>query len=265
METPWYAATIALGRLGIRALALDVRTHGAEHLPTSGPVLLASCHVSYPDFLLIGRGALTRQRHVRFLARHDVWHVPVVRRAMTAMRHVPVDRQAPAGAYLGARRLLQAGEAVCAFPEAGISFSYTVRSLMPGVASLARETGAPVVPVALWGCQRLWTVGRTPQGEPLAPQLPRRQRVDVAFGEPFTVGPQEDLTAATTALGHRLTALLEGLQRNPAHRPRPGEHAPWHPAHLGGHAPTRAEAASFESVPRSAVPPSWGPERARRS
>ena len=62
---------------------------------------------------------------------------------MDGMRHVPVDREAPAAAYLAARRLLREGEAVGIFPEAGISYSYAVRSLMRGPAALARETGAP--------------------------------------------------------------------------------------------------------------------------
>ena len=48
-------------------------------------------------------------------------------------------RGAPAAAYLRARRLLLDGEAVCAFPEAGISHSFTVRSMMPGAAALARS------------------------------------------------------------------------------------------------------------------------------
>ena len=50
------------------------------------------------------------------------------------------------------------------FPEAGISWSYAVRSLMRGPAALARETGAPLVPVALWGTQRIWSVGRPVDG-----------------------------------------------------------------------------------------------------
>jgi hypothetical protein len=41
--------------------------------------------------------------------------------------------------------------------------------------------------------------------------------------------------------------------------PAPGEQAPWYPAHLGGHAPDRVEALALDDVPRSAVPPSWGP------
>jgi 1-acyl-sn-glycerol-3-phosphate acyltransferase len=254
-----FKVTIGAGRLAFRAL--DVRLHvaGTEHLPAEGPVLLASNHVSYPDFLFVGSAALERGRYTRFLARHDVWHVPVVRRAMEAMRHVPVDREVPAAAYLRARRLQREGEAVCAFPEAGISWSYTVRPLMRGVASLARETGVPVVPVTTWGGHRIWTVVRSDDGHKSRPDLTRGRRVDVRFGEPFRVGPEDDLVEATCRLGHALTAGLEELQALPEHRPPEGSHAPWHPLHLGGHARSRAAAREPDNLPRSAVPATWGP------
>jgi 1-acyl-sn-glycerol-3-phosphate acyltransferase len=255
-----YRATNVLGRGVLGLLGIRTTWTGIEHLPRSGPVLLAATHVSYPDFLMIGRAAAERERYVRFMCRHDVWHLPVVRAAMDRMQHVPVDREAPAGAYLRARRLLRAGEAVGAFPEAGISYSYTVRSLMRGVASLARETGAPVVPVALWGSQRVWSVGVPDErGREPRPSLARGRRIDVDFGAPLTIGAGDDLTEWTRHLGEVLTAQLEGLQGLAHHLPDGGEHAPWHPAHLGGHAPTRAEAAHLDVVPRSAVSPTWGP------
>lgn len=255
-----YRATNLLGGAALRAFGIRALTSGVEHLPTSGPVLLAATHVSYLDFLMIGAAARERKRFVRFMCRHDVWHLPVVRAAMDHMRHVPVDREAPAGAYVTARRLLREGEAVCAFPEAGISYSYTVRSLMRGVASLARETGVPVVPVALWGSQRVWSVGVPDElGKGPRPCLDRGRRVDVDFGAPLTIGAGDDLTDWTRHLGAVLTEQLEVLQRRPHHLPRPGEHAPWHPAHLGGHAPTRAQAAQLDVVPRSAISPTWGP------
>nr|WP_228499291.1 lysophospholipid acyltransferase family protein [Nocardioides agariphilus] len=240
--------------------ALDVRLHysGLEHVPQTGPVVLASTHGSYPDFLWIGLAAHERGRWVRFLTRHDVWQSRAAR-AMDAMRHVPVDREAPAAAYLTARRLLREGEAVGVFPEAGISFSYAVRSLMRGPAALAREVGAPLVPLALWGSQELWTVDATRPSQVVRPHPRRHQRIDVAFGPAITVGPDADLVAATTELGHAMTGLLEGLQRLPHHAPAPGSHAPRYPAHLGGHAPDRSAARSLDSVPKTAVPPSWGP------
>jgi 1-acyl-sn-glycerol-3-phosphate acyltransferase len=254
----WYRATGVATRTLVRAL--DVRLHyaGLEHLPSTGPVVLASTHVSYPDFLWIGLAAHQRGRWVRFLTRNDVWSSRVAR-AMDGMRHIPVDREAPAAAYLTARRLLREGEAVGVFPEAGISFAYAVRSLMRGPVALARETGAPLVPVALWGTQRIWSVDPRTPTTTARPRPRRHQRVDIVFGKALPVRPDDDLVGATTRLGHALTHLLEGLQGHPEHVPAPGEHAPWHPAHLGGHAPDRAEALRLDSVPRSAVPPTWGP------
>ena len=147
---------------------------------------------------------------------------------------------------------------MCVFPEAGVSHSYTIRALMPGVAALARETGVPVVPVAVWGHQRLWPLRRR-LDEHAGLSLQRGLHVDVAFGEPFGVGAEADLVEVTRDLGHRMTRLLEGLQTRPHHTPRPGERARWYPAHLGGTAPTPAQAEPLDLVPRSAVPPTWGP------
>lgn len=248
-----------LGSALLRSLQVTSRWSGEEHVPTQGPVLLASNHVAYPDFLFVGQAALARRRYVRFLARHDVWHTPLVGRAMTAMRHVPVDRAAPAAAYLRARALLRAGESVCLFPEAGVSHSYTVRALMPGVAALARELDLPVVPVAVWGAQRLWPLQRHEGEAPPAPALTRGRTVDVRFGAPLRLGAAADPVSATTALGHRLTELLEGLQLLPEHRPRAGEQARWYPRHLGGTAPTREQARALDQLPRRAQWPTWGP------
>ncbi|MDT9592029.1 lysophospholipid acyltransferase family protein [Nocardioides zeae] len=254
-----YGATIRASRAAFRFLRLDVRTEGAEHVPAEGPAIVVSTHASYLDFLFLGVPAVERGRLPRFLCREPIWDTPAGG-LLDRMQHVPVDRDAPAAAYLRARRLLREGEVVGIFPEAGISYSYTVRSLMRGAAALARETGAPVVPAAMWGAQRIWTVGRTPWGTEPGPDWSRHGRVvDIRLDAPFTVGPQADLTEVTVELGHRLTALLEELQQRPHHRPRPGEHAPWHPAHLGGHALTREQARDLDVVPRRAVRPTWGP------
>jgi 1-acyl-sn-glycerol-3-phosphate acyltransferase len=253
---PVYRVVNGVGRGVLRGLRLDVRWTGAEHLPVAGPVILAATHVSYPDFVLVERAAVTRGRYVRFMTRADVWEVPVVPWLMDRMRHIPVDRLTPAYTYLRARRELARGEAVCAFPEAGISHSYTVRPLMRGVAALARETGAPVVPVAIWGSQRLFSVG----DPALPPDLTRRRRVDLDLGPPMYVASTDDVTERTEELGHRLTEQLERLQLLPHHRPRPGEVAAWYPAHLGGRAPTRQRARLLDEVPFNAVTPTWGPD-----
>ena len=98
--------------------------------------------------------------------------------------------------------------------------------------------------------------GRKPR-----PSLRRGRRVDVSFGQPLVFGDGDELIGFTRRLGARLTEELEALQREPHHVPYAGERARWYPAHLGGAAPTRAEAEHLDSVPRSAVSPTWGPGR----
>lgn len=257
---PVYRAAILSGKALFAALDLRVRSSGAEHLPRTGPVVLASNHVSFPDFLYVGDALLGTRRRVRFLCRADIWHARAVGRAMDAMRHVPVDREAPAAAYLTARTLLRQGEVVCAFPEAGISAAYAVRALMPGAVALARETGAPLVPVTVWGASRLWGQKRALDAPFPRPLAVRGLTVDVRVGEPIHVAPDADLAATTRLLGARLQATLDALQRLPEHQPRPGEWAPWHPAHLGGDAVEREASYALDAMPRSAVSPTWGPE-----
>ena len=113
----WYATTTLLGRAVLRGLDARRHWHDTEHLPGTGPVLLASNHASFPDFAFVGEAGLSRGRRIRFLCRHDMWEVPVVGAAMRGMRHVPVDREAPAAAYLAARRLL--GESAAELPLFG--------------------------------------------------------------------------------------------------------------------------------------------------
>jgi 1-acyl-sn-glycerol-3-phosphate acyltransferase len=259
-----YRGVIGTGRLLLRGLDLTVRSAGQEHVPASGPVVLAANHVSFPDFLFVGQALLPRPGHpgrlVRFMCRSDIWDAPApVRHAMTAMRHIPVDRTAPAAAYLRGRSLLVDGEAVCVFPEGGISTAYVVRALMPGAVALARETGAPLVPVSVWGSQRLWPQKQGPEAPFPRPDLTRHRLVDVRFHAPVHVPPDADVRACTLDLGHRLHQGLEDLQRLPEHRPRPGEYASWHPRHLGGHAWDREESFAIDAMPRSAVTPTWGP------
>ena len=196
---------------------------------------------------------------MRFLSRAEVWGQPAVARAMDAMGHVPVDRQAPAAAYLRARRLLGEGQVVCVFPEAGISAAYVVRALMPGAVALARETGAPLLPVNVWGGQRLWGQKRSLDAPFPRPLLTRGRTIDVRIGEPVHVPRDADLVSATRALGERLHAGQEELQRLPEHRPRPGEYAPWYPAHLGGDAVERVASFALDGMPPTAVDPTWGP------
>jgi 1-acyl-sn-glycerol-3-phosphate acyltransferase len=264
----FYRGVIGGGRGLLQVLGVTVRSDGQAHVPATGPVVLASNHVSFPDFVFVQAALLRKNggsgRLVRFMCRHDIWESRVGW-AMDRMRHIPVDREAPAAAYLKARRLLGDGEIVCVFPEGGISAAYVVRALMPGAVALARETGAPLVPVHVWGGQRLWGQRRALDAPFPRPELTRGRLVDVRCGAPMTVASDADVAETTRELGRRLHDGLEALQQLPEHRPRPGEYAPWHPAHLGGHGVERAASFALDGMPRAAITPVWGPDYRTRA
>lgn len=250
-----YRAVNAVGRTLLRALDVRVVIDGAQHVPVEGPVIVAANHVSYLDFIVLEKAAISRGRYLRYLARHDVWANRPVSWVMDRMGHVPVDRTAAHRAYFAALGHLRRGEAVGIFPEAGISYSLVPRALMPGAALLAARTGAPIVPAAIWGSQRLMTVG---DPEP-PPDLVRGRRVDILFGAPMLVGRTSDPIAVTRELGSRIHDLTAQLWSHPAHQPRPGEHATWHPRHLGGHAPPISDSPRLDVLPPHAIPAEWGP------
>ncbi|PRC58069.1 1-acyl-sn-glycerol-3-phosphate acyltransferase, partial [Mycobacterium sp. ITM-2017-0098] len=70
---------------------------------------------------------------------------------------IPVDRKAGAGAYAAAVESLRRGEIVGVYPEATISRSFELKEFKTGAVRMAKEAQVPIVPVIVWGAQRLWT------------------------------------------------------------------------------------------------------------
>ncbi len=95
--------------------------------------------------------------------------------------------------------------------------------------------GAPLVPAAVWGTQRILTKWRPRNFQ-------RGVAIDVRFGEPIAYGPGEDSGAVTERLMAAVRALVDGAAAGYPQQPA-GEHDRWWlPAHLGGTAPTPEEA-----------------------
>jgi 1-acyl-sn-glycerol-3-phosphate acyltransferase len=231
-----YTSIAALFRLGWRALALDVRPLDHQHIPARGPVILASNHVGYLDFCFVALAPPRPRRQVRFLARHDLWDRRIVGWAMSGMGQIPVDAHGdPAAALALAEDRLRAGEVIGLHPEGTISPSFVPRQGRTGAVRLARATGAPIVPVAVWGSQRLLTKWRPAK-------LTRHVAVTVRYGEPFhpAEGSAEE---ATAELMDRIRGLLAQSQATHPQQPGPAPGDDWWiPAHLGGSAPTPEEA-----------------------
>jgi 1-acyl-sn-glycerol-3-phosphate acyltransferase len=129
-----------------------LRVEGRGHLPRDGPFILVSNHLDNWDTYLVG--LFVRDRVINFLARPDGLRSPVLGWYWRQLGGIPADREGVALAL----RILKAGGAVGIFPE-GVIAPALVRPL-PGSAVLALRSGAPVVPAAVWGSERLhpWSI-----------------------------------------------------------------------------------------------------------
>ncbi|GAA2805450.1 lysophospholipid acyltransferase family protein [Crossiella cryophila] len=235
-----YPPVIALAKTMFRVLDMRIRIDGAEHIPRQGAAVLASNHVSYLDFIFAGLGALPAKRLTRFMAKKEVFDNRISGPLMRGMHHIPVDRKAGEAAYEQALAALRAGEVIGVFPEATISRSFTVKDIKSGAVRLAAAAGAPLIPMALWGTQRMWTKGR-----PRALGT-RHLPITILIGEPLHPTPEQDATEVTAQLRARMAELVDKAQRDYPDRPS-AEQTWWQPAHLGGTAPTPAEAAALDT------------------
>ena len=230
-----YPPVIAALRTTFVGLGLKLYVHGGENLPRSGGAVMASNHVSHLDFIFVGLGARPSKRLVRFMAKQGVFEHPVAGPLMRGMKHIPVDREAGATSYAQALRMLRDGEVVGVFPEATISRSFQPKEFKTGAVRLARATRTPLVPVALWGTQRLWTYddrsSLTQRGVP----------IEVWIGPP--VDAAGDQYEATERLRRAVVALLDEAR---AHYPDDGTGQWWEPEDLGGTAPARPPTADSD-------------------
>lgn len=224
-----------------RVLGFRFDMRGIEHIPATGGAVLASNHVSYFDFMFVGLTGFRRgKRLVRFMAKDAVFRHRVSGPLMRGMHHIPVDRSAGAAAYRHAVAALQRGELVGVFPESTISRSFVPRPLKSGAARMALEAGVPLIPVVVWGGQRVWTVGRRPS-------LRRSVPISIWVDDPLPDVDGETATELSARLAVRLRQLVDAvLAEYPI--PADGEDLWWLPAHVGGSAPTPEEAAAAESA-----------------
>ena len=183
---------------------------GLEHVPTDGPVLLASNHLSFADSLVI---PIVVPRRVAFLAKSDYFEGTGVRGALqrawfTGTGMLPVDREDTKAALASldiALEVLSRGEAFGIYPEGTRSRDGRLYRGRTGVAHLALTAGVPVVPVGLVGTERL---------QPVGSRWPRVVPVSVSFGPPITVAGRFDdvpLGRARRELTDEIMAAIAGL------------------------------------------------------
>ena len=205
---PIYPAAIGAGRAMFAALRVRPQIRGAENIPDTGGAVIAMTHFGYLEFALVEWATWKHnRRRIRFMAKQSVFAKPVVGWFMRSMEHIPVNMTAGADAFAAAAEALRKGELIGVFPEAGVSASFTIRDFKTGAARLAAQGGVPVIPVAVWGGQRLMTKNR---------KISLRERIGIpvhfSFGKPIMVSETDDPAAATAELKSTMEALLSDLQ-----------------------------------------------------
>lgn len=220
--------------------------------------MLVSNHISYLDFIFTGLAALPQKRLVRFMAKDSVFRHKISGPLMRGMKHIPVDRKQGEAAYAHALDSLRSGEIIGVFPEATISQSFTLKSFKSGAARLAQEAGVPLIPMALWGTQRVWTKGR--------PRNFRRSHIPITIrvGEPVEAPTDQYAGAITRRLRERVQELLEAAQRAYPVRPKDASDTWWVPAHLGARRRLRPRSAKPAETSRPSAGSSRGGRVRRR-
>jgi len=185
-------------------LYVELDVEGLEHVPQEGPVLLVSNHVNLMDPVVL-IGAL--KRPISFMAKEEVFAVPIFGRLLHALQIVPVARGSIAArrALQRAEELLLAGRLFCVYPEGTRSRQPGMGLAHNGAALLALRTGAPILPTALMGTHMVLREGSF---------FPHRGPVSLCIGPSFSVQQvsgrieRPALEELTERIMRRIAALL---------------------------------------------------------
>lgn len=132
---------------------------GLDRIPRIGPAIVACNHISYLDPLTNGDAVVRAGRRPRFLAKQELFRIPVIGTVLRGAGQIPVARGAGDGSTLDrAKEALRRGEVVVVYPEGTVTKreDFLPMDGKTGVVRLALETEVPIVPMASWGLQAVW-------------------------------------------------------------------------------------------------------------
>lgn len=192
---------------------------GLENLPEHGFILCAN-HLSNLDPLAVGHMVYAQGHLPYFLAKSELFQLPVVGGLLTRMRQIPVDRARGGNeSLLAANQVLADGGGIIIYPEATLTSDPDLWPMKAktGAARLALKTGVPVIPAAQWGIHEVMP------GPAKAPRPWPRRTARIRLGTPV---PLEDLRAsaltrdvldaASERIMSAITGELEVLRGEPA-------------------------------------------------
>ena len=171
-------------------LAFRPKVKGLRNVPTNGPVIIASNHLSFSDSIFM---PLVVPRKVTFLAKSEYFTSPgpkglLKKLTFIALGQVPVDRSGgrrSEAALITGLQVLANNECLGIYPEGTRSPDGRLYKGRTGIARIAIESGAPVIPVAMFNTEKIQPTGKV---------VPKIMRVKMVFGEPmFFTGDSSDL------------------------------------------------------------------------
>ncbi len=225
-HTRAYAITRVFVRLLVPLLG-GITVRGGENIPTRGPILLAVNHRAYMDPPYL---AMVTKRQLHLMAKEELFKIPVFGPYIKALGAFPVKRgAADRGAIRQAMDELRAGHVLGIFPEGTRADPGTLLPAERGFALIAKQTGVPVVPIALEGTDRV---------HPKHAKRLHRAHVTATVGRAITAGEMlaahaEPGKDALTVIGEATTRMIAALMTEPVtvlSVPVPGEEAAIHPA-----------------------------------
>lgn len=196
------------GVLALCRLYFGLRLYGVDHIPLTGPLVIAPNHQTFADPVLV---TIPVRRPIYYMAWSRLFAIPGLGALIRSLRAFPVkiDSVDPR-ATREAVRLLQAGEAVMIFPEGSRSFDGSVGRFKSGAFRLAAALGAPVLPVTIAGGHETWPPGQA---------VPRRGRMTVTYHPPLWPDGGLPAREAARELAERARVVIAGsLTASPAER-----------------------------------------------
>jgi putative phosphoserine phosphatase/1-acylglycerol-3-phosphate O-acyltransferase len=183
---------------------------GTEHIPSTGPAIVVANHRSYFDAAAVGMAVMRAGRKPRSLAKKEIFDAPVLGQLAKVFGQIKVDRGGGGAKALDQAILaLRGGEVVVVMPQGtiprGRDFYDPTLVGKSGAARLAAATGAPVIPMGVWGTEKVW---------PRSSRLPNvtnvrhPPKVVVRLGPPVTGLDGVNLRADTRRIMDTIVALL---------------------------------------------------------
>lgn len=195
MNPPLYDFASGMLRIIFR-VAFRTRAYGVENIPRDGPLIMACNHLSYLD----PPALCFSPRRISFMAKKELFEIPVLGPLIRGVGAYPVDRQGSAkSAIKQSLAVLQAGGTVGIFPEGTRNLTGEVQP-QTGVALLASLSGAPVQPVCVVGGNRALRLGK----------------MKVAWGKPMSLprdrkATRDDLAKFTEQIMSAIAALAGSI------------------------------------------------------